>query len=166
MRITGTYISYFHYCRRRLWLFAHNINMEHTSAIVAEGRLIDENSYPQRANKFTQIELEGIKVDFFNLHTKVVHETKRSISNIDCDIAQLKYYLFVLERNGIEVRNGILEYPKQREKETVWLTEDDRKVIPEWEREVQSIIESTNCPDRIDNNLCKKCAYFEFCYAE
>lgn len=166
MRITGTYISYYHYCHRRLWLFAHDINMEHNSDFVAEGKLIDEKSYPQRAEKFTQIAIEGIKVDFFNLTTKVVHETKRSSSNIKCDIAQLKYYLFVLERNNITVSHGVLEYPKLRETEEVWLSAEDRVVIPQWEATAHAIIAQEYCPDRIEDKLCKKCAYFEFCYSE
>lgn len=166
MRITGTYISYYHYCQRRLWLFAHDINMEHTSDFVAEGKLIDEKSYPQRAEKFTQIAIEGIKVDFFNLTTKVVHETKRSSSNIECDIAQLKYYLFVLERNNIEVSHGILEYPKLRKTEEIWLTEADRLDIPRWEMAARAIIAADTCPPTIVDKLCKKCAYYEFCYAE
>lgn len=166
MKITGTYVSYYHYCHRRLWLFANGINMEQSSHLVAEGKLIDEKSYRQRPNKFTQIAIEGIKVDFFNLHTKVVHETKRSSSNMDCDIAQLKYYVYVLERNNIDVNYGILEYPKVRLKEEVWLSDDDRKTIPSWELAISQIIADTECPPKLEDKRCNKCAYYEFCFAE
>lgn len=166
MRITGTYISYYQYCHRRLWLFANSINMEQSSDLVAEGKLIDEKSYRQRPSKFTQIEIEGIKIDFFNLNTQVVHETKRSSSNIKCDIAQLKYYLYVLERNNIPVKHGILEYPKLRTTEEIWLTENDRENIPKWEKAIKDIINDAQCPERLDDKSCKKCAYYEFCFAE
>jgi len=46
--ITGTHISYYLVCHRKLWLFSHEIRMEHTSDLVSEGRLIHETSYPQR----------------------------------------------------------------------------------------------------------------------
>jgi CRISPR/Cas system-associated exonuclease Cas4 (RecB family) len=41
MQVTGTHIAYLHTCARKLWLFANGLNMEHTSEVVAEGRLID-----------------------------------------------------------------------------------------------------------------------------
>jgi len=77
----------------------------------------------------------------------------------------LKYYLFVLERNQVQVQYGILEYPKMRLTEEVWLSEVDRATIPDWEKAVQSIIVQEQCPDKIDHKICKKCAYYEFCYA-
>jgi len=166
MRITGTYISYYHFCYRRLWLFAHDIKMEQNSDLVAEGKLIDENSYPQRPKKFKQIELEGIKIDFYDAKNKVINETKRSHSNIECDIAQVKYYIYVLERNGIDGVHGLLEYPKLRQTEEVWLSEQDRQQIPEWERGVEQIITASVCPPRIEKPVCKKCAYYDFCYTD
>ena len=49
MTINATLINILHICYRELWLHAHVIRMEHTSDIVSEGRLIGEESYPQRA---------------------------------------------------------------------------------------------------------------------
>ena len=46
MIVTGTHISYFLICHRKLWLFAHEIRMEQTSDLVSEGRLIQETTYP------------------------------------------------------------------------------------------------------------------------
>jgi len=163
---TGTQIAYLHLCHRKLWLFTHGINMEQTSALVAEGKLIDENSYPQRAEKWQELAIEGIKIDHYDAQNNIVREVKKSNKREAVHIAQLKFYMFVLERNGIAVSHGIIEYPKMRITEEVWLSAADRLVIPDWERQVQAIIAKTDCPDRIEDKLCKKCAYFEFCYAE
>lgn len=164
MRITGTYVSYFHYCKRRLWLFANDIKMEHNSDLVKEGKLIEENSYITRAKKGNQIEIENIKIDFFDFKNKIIHETKRTDSNIYCDIAQLKYYLYVLDRNGIQDVKGILEYPRLRETEQVFLKTDDKIEIAKWEKEIHQIIHKENPPEKIKKSLCKHCAYFEFCW--
>ncbi|WP_149694528.1 Dna2/Cas4 domain-containing protein [Chitinophaga sp. CF418] len=51
MNITATHINYYHICHRKLWLFSNGITLEHTSDLVAEGKLIGEHSYPQRAEK-------------------------------------------------------------------------------------------------------------------
>jgi CRISPR-associated exonuclease Cas4 len=44
MIITPTHINYYHVCHRKLWLFSHGKQMEHTSELVAEGKLIHETS--------------------------------------------------------------------------------------------------------------------------
>ena len=62
MQITGTAINYYFLCHRKLWLFANNIQMEHTSDLVYEGKLIHEFSYDQRSEKYTELEIDGIKV--------------------------------------------------------------------------------------------------------
>lgn len=166
MHPTGTHISYLHICHRKLWLFANGLNMEQTSALVAEGKLIDEHSYPQRADRWQQIAIEGIKIDHYDAQLNIVREVKKSNKKESAHIAQLKYYLFVLERNGIDIRHGILEYPKLRITEEVWLSDEDRQIIPEWEHTVMEIINKEVCPSRIEKPICKKRAYYDFCYSE
>jgi len=163
---TGTQIAYYHLCHRKLWLFANGINMEHTSDLVAEGKLIDEHSYPQRANRWQQLAIEGIKIDHFDAQLGVIREVKKSNKKEMVHLAQLKFYLYVLERNGIAVQHGILEYPKMKIKEEVRLTDSDRQEIPQWEKAVKQLIAQEQCPPTIKAGFCKKCAYYEFCYAE
>ena len=52
--------------------------MEHTSELVVEGKLIHEDSYPQRSGKYEEIEIDGIKVDFYDARSKVIHEIKKT----------------------------------------------------------------------------------------
>lgn len=42
MKVTGTHFNYYQVCKRKLWLFANGITMEHTSDLVYEGKLIHE----------------------------------------------------------------------------------------------------------------------------
>lgn len=165
MQITGTHFNYFFTCKRELWLFANGINMEHTSDLVYEGRLIHETSYPQRSEKFSEIELEGIKIDYYDARNKIVHEIKKSDSHEEAHGWQVKYYLFVLERNGIYGAKGILEYPKMRETNEVILSDSDQEAIRRIENEIQNIITSDTCPDRKEQKYCKNCSYFDFCWS-
>lgn len=104
MNLTGTHINYYRLCKRKLWLFANDIQMEHTSDIVADGKVIEEESYQQRSERYTQIELSvlynGInltgKIDFYDTKNKIVHETKRSNKVEDAHIWQVKFYLWLL----------------------------------------------------------------------
>lgn len=62
--VTGTLISYYFYCKRRMWLHANDIRFEDTSDDVAMGRLIEDSTYLQRDSNYEQVELDGIKIDF------------------------------------------------------------------------------------------------------
>lgn len=164
MTITATLINLYHVCRRELWLHAHGIRMEQTSETVAEGKFIGETTYEDRAAKYTQVEIEGIKIDFYDAKNGVVHETKKSDKMEIAHVAQVKYYLYVLERNGIAARYGIIEYPRQRETTRVELSDEDRKAIPVWEAEIRRIIENETCPAVINKPVCRQCSYGDFCY--
>jgi len=164
MLITGTHFNYYTVCKRKLWLFANGINMEHTSDLVYDGKLIHETSYPQRPERYEEIEIDGIKIDFYDIKNKVIHEIKRSDKVEKAHEWQVKYYIYVLERNGIKGVTGILEYPTLRQTSKVELTDEDRKRIREIEIEIRKIIENENCPTLEKKKICRNCSYYEFCY--
>lgn len=166
MTITGTHFNYYQVCKRKLWLFANGINMEHTSDLVYDGKLIHESSYPQRPERYEEIDIDGIKIDFYDIKNKVIHEIKRSDKVEKAHEWQVKYYIYVLERNGIKGATGILEYPTLRQTSKVELTDEDRKRIRKIEIEIKEIIENENCPTLEKKKICRNCSYYEFCYVE
>ncbi|MBP8993607.1 MAG: CRISPR-associated protein Cas4, partial [Bacteroidales bacterium] len=111
MIMTGTHFNYYQVCKRKLWLFANGINMEDTSDLVYDGKLIHETSYPQRSERYEEVEIDGIKIDYYDARNKVIHEMKRSDKVEEAHIWQVKYYIYVLERNGMKDVSGLLEYP-------------------------------------------------------
>ncbi len=166
MLLTATHINYFNVCHRKLWLFANGIRMEHTSETVAEGKLIGETTYPERAEKYTEIEIDGIKIDFYDAKNKVVHEVKKSNKVEQAHIAQVKYYIYKLEQHGVIGVSGLIEYPKMRQREEVFLEAGDREMIGQWEVEIKHLVEDETCPDVINKPICKQCSYFDFCYVQ
>lgn len=164
MQITGTHFNYYQVCKRKLWLFANGINMEQVSDLVFEGKLIHEDSYSQRSANYEEIELDGIKVDYYDAKRKVIHEIKKSNKVEDAHEWQLKYYIYVFEQNGIEEVTGILEYPILRKTKDVILSGIDRKQIVEIIADIQNIISNDICPSLQKKGICKNCSYFEFCY--
>lgn len=165
MNITGTHFNYYLICHRKLWLFANGINMESTSDLVYEGKLLHETSYPRRSEKYREIEIDGIKIDYYDPKNKVVHEIKKSDKHEEAHEWQVKYYLFVLERNGVEGATGLLEYPRLHKTDEVLLTIPDRDAIKEMLGKIEQLISQENCPERIPINRCKKCSYFDFCWS-
>lgn len=165
MLTTGTHFNYFQICKRKLWLFANGITMEHLSDLVYEGKLIHEESYPQRSERYEEIELDGIKVDFYDARNKIIHEIKKSNKVEAAHEWQLKYYIYVFECNGIEGVIGVLEYPILRLKNEVMLSSSDRERIREIEKEIITIIESEICPEVEKKGICKNCSYYDFCFS-
>jgi CRISPR-associated exonuclease Cas4 len=165
MQITGTHINYYSICFRKLWLFANNIQMEQNSELVSEGKLIHETSYPHRSEKYEEIEIDGIKIDYYDTKNKVIHEVKKSDKMEIAHHWQLKYYIYVLQQNGIEGVTGILEYPKLRKTEEVILSIRDCEEIMFIKKNIESIIHSTNCPEKQKQQMCKNCSYFDFCWS-
>ena len=165
MNITGTHFNYYQICKRKLWLFANGISMEHTSDLVYEGKLIHEESYPQRSAKYEEVEMDGIKVDYYDTLHKVIHEIKKSDKVEVAHEWQLKYYMYVFEQNGIEGISGILEYPVLRKRDTVLLSDIDRETIVEMINEIKQVIESDFCPPLEKKRICRNCSYCDFCYS-
>lgn len=164
MRITATYINLYNVCKRELWLHANEIRFEHTSDIVYEGKLIHEESYPQRSERYEELEIEGIKLDYYDARNRVIHEIKKSDKVETAHEWQVKYYIRILERNGVESVTGILEYPTMRHTQKIVLTNADRQRIEEMEKDISIIIADENCPPVINAKICKQCSYYEFCY--
>ncbi len=173
MQLTATHVNYYFICRRKLWLFANGITMEHTSNAVAEGKLIGHTTYPQRAERYQEIDvsatlgpgIEGLgKIDFYDAKAKVVHEIKKSDSMETAHQWQVKFYLWLLEQNGIGGATGILEYPKLREKTEVSLTDDDRATLLQTATDIKRLAEDERCPAVINAKICKNCSYHDFCY--
>ncbi|OFX53968.1 MAG: CRISPR-associated protein Cas4 [Bacteroidetes bacterium GWB2_41_8] len=165
MLTTGTHFNYYLICHRKLWLFANGINMESTSDLVYEGKLLHETSYPRRSEKYQEIELDGIKIDYYDPKNKVVHEIKKSDKHEEAHEWQVKYYLYVLEQNGVEGATGLLEYPRLHKTDEVLLTSPDREAIREMIENIGKIIQDDHCPEKIQKSHCKNCSYFDFCWS-
>ena len=174
MIINATLINIFRVCPRECWLHANQINMEQTSDMVSDGKIIEEESYLQRSERQSQLELSydynGIslsgKIDYFNVAQKVIHETKRSNKVEDAHVWQVKFYLWLLKLNTIEAAGGVIEYPKLRLTEKVVLTDDDIDYLGHLVFEIRDLVQSDVCPPAINAKICKSCSYYDFCYVD
>lgn len=163
--LTATHIIYYHLCQRKLWLYHNEIKMEHNSQAVGEGKLIEQTAYKRRAARWQALDLGFLKIDHFDPKQKLVKEVKKSPKLEYAHVAQVQYYLWVLQQAGIEQVHGLIEYPRQRKTTQVTLTEEVQKNISLWEEEIHKIIQSENCPPLVRKSYCKSCAYEDFCFS-
>ena len=72
--ISGTMFYYYFVCKRKLWFFANEIQLENENEDVIIGKLIDENSY-SRELKHVLID-NTVNIDFIK-EWKILHEVKK-----------------------------------------------------------------------------------------
>lgn len=160
-KITGVMVYYYFVCKRKLWYFKNDVNMEHNSELVGMGKLIDENSY-SREKKSILID-EMINIDFLK-DWKVIHEVKKSRKLDEAGKWQLKYYIWVLRNKGVDIEKGIIDYPKLRKREEIFLNQSEEEELMEVLEGIKGIIKMNLPPATINKSFCKKCAYYELCY--
>ncbi|MBC1600929.1 CRISPR-associated protein Cas4 [Listeria welshimeri] len=161
MRISGTHVYYYFVCKRKLWCFFKEIRMEHLDENVQLGKLLDESSYNREKGQ-VMID-ETVNIDFIK-DWKVLHEVKKSQAIEEAGIWQLKYYMYFLKQKGIIIEKGVVDYPKLRQRKMVFLTIEDEREIEKILVDIEIITSSSKPPTLIDKPLCKKCAYYEYCY--
>ncbi|EAE6827526.1 CRISPR-associated protein Cas4 [Listeria monocytogenes] len=161
MRISGTHVYYYFVCKRKLWYFSKEIRMEHLDENVQLGKLLDESSYNREKGQ-VMID-ETVNIDFIK-DWKVLHEVKKSKAIEEAGIWQLKYYMYFLKQKGIIIEKGVVDYPKLRQRETIFLTTEDERKIEKILVDIEITTSSLKPPTIIDKPLCKKCAYYEYCY--
>ena len=161
MRITGVMIEYFFICKKKLWYFANQIQMENEHENVAIGKTIDEGSYP---NENKHLLIDGtINIDFIRQH-KQIHEVKKSKSIEEASIWQVKYYLYYLKNLGMEGVSGVIDYPLLRRNVVVELEKEDEQKIRELIKNIESIVMLPVPPTIEKTRICSQCAYYELCF--
>ena len=158
-QITGTMYAYSYLCWRKLWLFTKDIVMEQENENVIIGKLIDQESYCREKKHLYLDDIVCIDI----VKDNVICEIKKSSSQREMAVQQLKYYLYLLNKKGIKV-TGELLVPKENHKEIIALDEKDITNIEKQLQKIKTICSEVTPPEIINNKICKKCAYFELCY--
>lgn len=159
--ITGLMVYYYEVCKRKLWYFTNDIQLEENNSNVILGKLLEENSYTRDEKK---INIDGvINIDFIR-SKKILHEIKKSNSIEPASILQVQYYLYYLEKKGLVGLKGILDYPLLKQTVEVNLTDSDRENLENIIIGIKEILGKESPPILEKKNICKKCAYFDLCF--
>lgn len=160
-RITGVMIYYYFVCRRKLWYFIHEINMESENENVMLGKLLDENSY-KRDDKHINID-NVINIDFIR-EQKELHEVKKSRAIEEAGIWQVKYYLYYLKQRGVTGIKAKIDYPLLKKNLVVELQDNDEKQLQEIIQDILILKKQEKIPKFDTKKICTKCAYHDLCF--
>ena len=159
--ITGLMVYYYEVCKRKLWYFVNEIQLEENNSNVILGKLLEENTYTRDEKK---INIDGvINIDFIR-SKKILHEIKKSNSIEPASLLQVQYYLYYLEKKGLIGLKGILDYPLLKQTVEVNLTDKDKENLDNIIIGIKEILRKESPPALEKNGICKKCAYFDLCF--
>ncbi len=161
MNITGVMVYYYFICERKLWYFTNEINMEQNSELVSIGKILDETSYT-RENKNILID-NTINIDFIK-NGAVLHEVKKTKAIEEAGIWQVKYYMYYLEKKGIENITAKIDFPLLRDTKEIILELRDRQVLENVIKNIEDIAQNDKPPKLMEQKICKRCAYYDLCY--
>lgn len=162
-RINGSQINYYFICKTKLWLFSHNIQLEHESENVKLGKILHEDSFKREKDYLID---NLINVDFIKLTDYIeIHEVKKTQKMEKSHEYQLLYYIYYLKNEkDIENIKGYLDYPKNRKKKEVFLTNEKEEELIRIIEDINKI-NSEEIPKPQRSRICRNCAYFEFCFS-
>ncbi|CAD5244475.1 CRISPR-associated protein Cas4 [Thermococcus camini] len=161
MRITGVMVQYYFACPRELWFFSRGLQFDSENEDILIGRLIHRESFERG---WKEVLLEGAKLDVVFLDDRVrVIEVKKSSKLEEPAKWQLKYYLYLLRKAGVEAE-GIISYPREGTREEVELTEEDMETLENVLKEIERVISLENPPPAEKKPYCRRCAYRDFCW--
>jgi CRISPR-associated exonuclease Cas4 len=163
MKITGVMVQYYVACKRELWFFINQINMNYEDDNILIGKYIHEESY--KREKKNVIVDNTIAMDFIKKEGKItIFEIKKSSRLEEPVKYQLYYYLYYLKHNKKISAKGRLVYPKEKKTEDLLL---NRKI----EKEIENILKGINeiaslkaPPPPLKKPYCKRCSYYELCW--
>lgn len=113
--ITGTDIWYYMICKREAWLMMREIAPDQEDDNIEIGRFIHEYRY-ERQRK--ELDVENIKIDRFKQKGQqiIVQEIKKSSKFLESARFQLLFYLYNLQKMGVDARVSFCFLKKEGEK--------------------------------------------------
>lgn len=159
--ITGVMVQYFKACKRELWFFSHNINLNKFDENIKLGKQIHEESY---SRKKKEISLGSLSFDLIERSDELkVIEVKKSSKLKEPAKYQLYYYLWALNKIGLEAK-GEIAIPRENKRKKIELTQEKAKEIKNILERIQEIINKDKPPEKEKKPYCSECSYFDFCW--
>ena len=160
MRVTGVMVQYYIACKRELWFFANQINMNYNNDDINIGRLIHEKSFSREKKN---INLGDFVFDFVKTGDKdVFFDIKKSSKLGEPVRYQLYYYLWNAKKMG-KVMDGMLVYPEERKREKIVLTQEKEEEMEKIILDIQNLVSQTLPPPVVIKPYCRRCTYYEMC---
>lgn len=153
-------VQYFITCKRELWFYINQINMNYNNENISIGKTLHEKSYSREKK---EIRVDNMVFDFIKTADDLtIFEIKKSSKLTLGAKYQLYFYLYNLKSINSDVK-GILVYPKEKKREEIILNDEK---ISEIDDIIEGILEISNLsspPIAEKKPYCKGCSFYELC---
>ena len=156
MNLTATHLSYYATCKRKLWLFSHQITCEHESELVRIGKIHHEEM------EKNSIEIDNIRIDM--MKDGKVFELKKKNTAPEAARLQVLFYLWKLKQKEV-ITSGMIKYKENNRIEDVELTPETEKHLLDAMENTEDIMGAKKPPEAERIKYCRKCSYNELCFS-
>jgi CRISPR-associated exonuclease Cas4 len=162
--INGLLFQHIHLCPTRTWLHYHRIDCTHLNRHMQAGLLLHATAYGGEGGR-GDFGL-GLSPDMLDFRHREIGEVKKSNSHEHATIAQLRFYLAVMEQATGQPWSGVLRYPNSRRTKRIILdTPAKTELLDDFAR-IERVITQPQPPTKVDKPICKHCAYRMLCWQE
>jgi len=159
--ITGIMVQYYIACKRELWFFTNQINMNYDNEDISIGKLIHEKSYSRERKS---INLGEVAFDFAKTGKDItLFEIKKSSKLQEPVRWQLYYYMWYVKQSTEKNVKGVIVYPKEKKREKLELNSQIENRIHKIIEDIEKISLLKFPPSIKLKPYCKKCSYYELC---
>lgn len=159
-KVTGVMVQYYVLCKRELWFYTNQVNMNYDNDDISIGKAIHENSYKRKKKEYR---IDNIVFDFIETNNELtIFEVKKSSTITLGAKYQLYYYLYTLKKAGYNPK-GVLVFPKEKKREPIELTKQIEKEIIDITENIVKIAKQPIPPKEVNKPFCKRCSFYELC---
>ncbi|MDW8417726.1 MAG: CRISPR-associated protein Cas4 [Bacteroidia bacterium] len=163
-KVAGHEVESFVACARKYWYITRDVRLEPFSELVAEGKFISDTTYRHHSPRWRQVQIGRLKIDAYDPERRLVYEIKRAPRLMHAHRAQLLFYLYALEKMGMEGVKGFLVYPRQKKRVFVELGEAERAQVERILQEMAEVKRRRTPPPLKRKPICKRCAFYDLCF--
>ncbi len=154
-------VQYYFTCKRELWFFSRGLQFDEENEDMLIGRLIHGESYERN---WKEVTLGDVKLDVVIKNDGIeVVEIKKSSRLEEPARWQLKYYLYLLKKAGVDAK-GVMTYPREKRREEVELRDEDILALEKALEDIERVISLETPPPAKKKPYCRRCAYRDFCW--
>lgn len=158
-KVTGGMIKSIIICERQAWFHQQNISVVTDHEYIKLGNLV-EDSYYESSETDNQI-IDGM-ISPDKVESQTIYETKKSSGALEAIKAQLKYYIWYLNKTRDSTFTGVLQIPKERKTISIDAV-DDSEIVPKIEK-LYHLYNKGEIPEFEKVKWCKNCAYKDICW--
>ncbi|MCS7154057.1 MAG: CRISPR-associated protein Cas4 [Bacteroidia bacterium] len=163
-KVAGHEVESFVACARKYWYITRGVRLEPFSELVAEGKFISDATYKHHSPRWRQVQIGRLKIDAYDPERRLVYEIKRAPRLVKAHRAQLLFYLYALEKMGIEGVKGFLVYPRQKKRILVELDVEARREVEQILQAMAEVRRRRTPPPLKRKPICKRCAFYDLCF--